>query len=89
VATGDLLDITSAEYLIDSGDAFGQGTLRLFVRGRRGLSRVIVLGSERQLKLLFVHGHAQLSRVMRCVTAFFRVSDHVAGRPLACSRLSA
>jgi putative transcriptional regulator len=47
VSSGDPLDIPSAEHLIDSGDAFGQGTFRFFVRGRGGLARVTVLRRER------------------------------------------
>ena len=42
VSSGDPLDFPSAEHLIDSGDAFGQGAFRFFVDSRVGLSRVTV-----------------------------------------------
>jgi hypothetical protein len=50
VSTGDPLDIPGAEQLIDSGDTFGQGTVRFFMLGRGWLSRVTVFRCERQLK---------------------------------------
>jgi hypothetical protein len=58
----------SAEHLIDSGDAFGQGEFRFFVRRRGGLLRVTVLRREQQLKLLFVDAHVSATAPISVLT---------------------